>query len=192
MTPDTIFDIASLTKGVATATSMMILLEDGRIRLNDRVSTLRAKLEASERLLAEHRARHNLAKPEAGTLAEQQASQINVQLVAVRAQIAESRAKYEQAQRVLDGGAAAREALGVGGDLREVGDAAHLELVPEFTEFCADDIGDASSDTGVYLVEDQRSRSTASPARAEIYRRAPSSKSPPASPAPRSPARSAT
>lgn len=39
MTPDTIFDVASLTKGVATATSIMILLEDGRIRLNDRVST---------------------------------------------------------------------------------------------------------------------------------------------------------
>ena len=39
MTPDTIFDVASLTKPVATATSVMILLEDGRIRLNDRVST---------------------------------------------------------------------------------------------------------------------------------------------------------
>ncbi|MDQ3212149.1 MAG: DUF1343 domain-containing protein, partial [Acidobacteriota bacterium] len=39
MTLDTIFDIASLTKVVATTTSVMILLEDGRIRLSDRVSS---------------------------------------------------------------------------------------------------------------------------------------------------------
>ncbi len=39
MTLDTIFDLASLTKVVATTTSVMILLEEGRIRLNDRVST---------------------------------------------------------------------------------------------------------------------------------------------------------
>lgn len=74
--------------------------------LNDRVATLRAKLETSERALADHRARNNLAKPEAGSLAEQQASEINAQLVSARAQIVDSKAKYEQAQRVLDGGAA--------------------------------------------------------------------------------------
>jgi len=39
MTADTIFDLASLTKVIATTTSVMKLLEDGRIRLNDRVST---------------------------------------------------------------------------------------------------------------------------------------------------------
>ena len=39
MTVDTIFDVASLTKVVATTTSVMILLEQGKIRLNDRVST---------------------------------------------------------------------------------------------------------------------------------------------------------
>ena len=38
MTADTIFDIASLTKVVATTTSVMVLLEEGRIRLNDRVA----------------------------------------------------------------------------------------------------------------------------------------------------------
>ena len=38
MTLDTIFDMASLTKVVATTTSVMKLVEDGRIRLNDRVS----------------------------------------------------------------------------------------------------------------------------------------------------------
>jgi uncharacterized protein YbbC (DUF1343 family)/CubicO group peptidase (beta-lactamase class C family) len=38
MTPDTIFDLASLTKIVATATSIMILVERGKLRLNDPVS----------------------------------------------------------------------------------------------------------------------------------------------------------
>ena len=35
MTTDTIFDLASLTKIVATATSMMILVEQGKVRLGD-------------------------------------------------------------------------------------------------------------------------------------------------------------
>ena len=39
MTLDTIFDVASLTKVVATTTSMMKLIEDGKVRLTDRVST---------------------------------------------------------------------------------------------------------------------------------------------------------
>jgi uncharacterized protein YbbC (DUF1343 family)/CubicO group peptidase (beta-lactamase class C family) len=38
MTLDTIFDLASLTKVVATTTSVMMLVEDGKIRLNDRVA----------------------------------------------------------------------------------------------------------------------------------------------------------
>src|SRR2546425_2918399 len=39
MTTDTIFDLASLTKSVATATSVMMLVEQGRLRLTDRVAT---------------------------------------------------------------------------------------------------------------------------------------------------------
>jgi len=38
MTEDTIFDLASLTKVVATTTSVMKLIEEGRIRLNDPVA----------------------------------------------------------------------------------------------------------------------------------------------------------
>ena len=38
MTPDTIFDLGSITKPVATATSAMILLERGRLMLRDPVS----------------------------------------------------------------------------------------------------------------------------------------------------------
>jgi uncharacterized protein YbbC (DUF1343 family)/CubicO group peptidase (beta-lactamase class C family) len=39
MTLDTIFDLASLTKVVATTTSVMILVEQAKIRLSDRVAT---------------------------------------------------------------------------------------------------------------------------------------------------------
>jgi uncharacterized protein YbbC (DUF1343 family)/CubicO group peptidase (beta-lactamase class C family) len=38
MTTDTVFDMASLTKPVATATSVMILIERGQLRLQDKVS----------------------------------------------------------------------------------------------------------------------------------------------------------
>jgi uncharacterized protein YbbC (DUF1343 family)/CubicO group peptidase (beta-lactamase class C family) len=38
MTTDTVFDLASLTKVVATATSVIILVEEGRLRLADRVA----------------------------------------------------------------------------------------------------------------------------------------------------------
>jgi CubicO group peptidase (beta-lactamase class C family) len=37
MTVDTIFDVASLTKPIATATSIMILVEQGRLRLSDTI-----------------------------------------------------------------------------------------------------------------------------------------------------------
>ena len=39
MTTDTVFDMASITKPVATATSTMILMEQGKIRLRDKIST---------------------------------------------------------------------------------------------------------------------------------------------------------
>jgi uncharacterized protein YbbC (DUF1343 family)/CubicO group peptidase (beta-lactamase class C family) len=39
MTVDTIFDLASLTKVVATTTAVMMLIEDGRVRLTDPVAT---------------------------------------------------------------------------------------------------------------------------------------------------------
>lgn len=38
MTQDTVFDMASITKPVATATSIMVLLERGKIRLEDKVT----------------------------------------------------------------------------------------------------------------------------------------------------------
>src|ERR1700750_983792 len=49
MTVDTIFDLASLTKVVATTTSIMILVERGKIRLNDPVSAYIPELKGEGR-----------------------------------------------------------------------------------------------------------------------------------------------
>lgn len=38
MTTDTVFDMASITKPVATATSIMLLVEQGKLRLDDTVA----------------------------------------------------------------------------------------------------------------------------------------------------------
>ena len=40
MTTDTLFDMASITKPMATATSIMLLIERGQLRLSDKVATL--------------------------------------------------------------------------------------------------------------------------------------------------------
>ena len=49
MTMDTIFDVASLTKVVATATSIMILVERGKLRLSDPVSLFIPELKGEGR-----------------------------------------------------------------------------------------------------------------------------------------------
>jgi uncharacterized protein YbbC (DUF1343 family)/CubicO group peptidase (beta-lactamase class C family) len=48
MTVDTIFDAASLTKPIATATSIMILLERGQLRLNDRIEQFIPELKGKD------------------------------------------------------------------------------------------------------------------------------------------------
>lgn len=55
MTTNTIFDLASLTKVVATATSIMILVEQGKVRLSDPLSTYipEIKGEGRERITIE-------------------------------------------------------------------------------------------------------------------------------------------
>jgi uncharacterized protein YbbC (DUF1343 family)/CubicO group peptidase (beta-lactamase class C family) len=60
MTTDTIFDLASLTKIVATATSIMILVERGKIRLEDSVSRYIPELkgEGREKITIEHLLTH--------------------------------------------------------------------------------------------------------------------------------------
>jgi uncharacterized protein YbbC (DUF1343 family) len=60
MTAETIFDLASLTKVVATATSLMILVERGKVRLNDPVSRYIPELkgEGRDRMTVEHLLTH--------------------------------------------------------------------------------------------------------------------------------------
>ncbi|HWW76565.1 MAG TPA: serine hydrolase, partial [Pyrinomonadaceae bacterium] len=60
MTADTIFDLASLTKVVATATSIMILVERGKVRLADPVSRYIPELkgEGRDKLTVEHLLTH--------------------------------------------------------------------------------------------------------------------------------------
>jgi uncharacterized protein YbbC (DUF1343 family)/CubicO group peptidase (beta-lactamase class C family) len=60
MTRDTIFDMASLTKPVATATSVMLLVEEGRIRLEDRVVKYLPELDnhGKREITVEHLLRH--------------------------------------------------------------------------------------------------------------------------------------
>lgn len=60
MTPETIFDLASLTKVIATATSIMILVERGKVRLTDSLSTYipEIKGEGRERITIEHLLTH--------------------------------------------------------------------------------------------------------------------------------------
>ena len=60
MTADTVFDAASLTKVVATATSAMILVERGRLRLADPVSAYIPELKGGgrERVTIEHLLTH--------------------------------------------------------------------------------------------------------------------------------------
>jgi uncharacterized protein YbbC (DUF1343 family)/CubicO group peptidase (beta-lactamase class C family) len=60
MTVDTIFDLASLTKVVATATSIMILVEQGKVRITDPVSVYIPELkgEGRDRMTVEHLLTH--------------------------------------------------------------------------------------------------------------------------------------
>ena len=60
MTPGTIFDLASLTKVVATTTSVMILVEEGRLRLRDRVVTYVPEFAShgKDRITVEHLLTH--------------------------------------------------------------------------------------------------------------------------------------
>src|SRR5437764_15056716 len=60
MTGDTVFDLASLTKVVATTTSVMILVERGKVRLGDPVSLYIPELkgEGREKITIEHLLTH--------------------------------------------------------------------------------------------------------------------------------------
>src|SRR5678815_5544134 len=60
MTTDTMFDLASLTKVIATATSIMILVERGKVRLSDPLSRFIPEIrgEGRDRITIEHLLTH--------------------------------------------------------------------------------------------------------------------------------------
>ena len=49
MTTDTVFDMASITKPVATATSIMLLVERGQLKLGQRVSSIIPEFAANDK-----------------------------------------------------------------------------------------------------------------------------------------------
>src|SRR5688572_5189973 len=49
MTTDTVFDMASITKPVATATSTMLLIERGQLKLSQRVSSIIPEFAVNEK-----------------------------------------------------------------------------------------------------------------------------------------------
>ena len=49
MTTDTVFDMASITKPMATATSIMLLIERGQLRLNDKVTSFLPEFAANDK-----------------------------------------------------------------------------------------------------------------------------------------------
>ena len=73
MTADTVFDVASLTKVVATATSVMILVERGKVRLGDPASRYIPELkgEGREKVTVEHLLAHRSGYAPDFDLAEQ-------------------------------------------------------------------------------------------------------------------------
>ena len=72
--------------------------------LSDRLAGLKSQVDQSELAVAEYRAQNGLVSTNAGTIDKQQLSEINAQLVQARAKTAETKAKYDQAQRVSSSG----------------------------------------------------------------------------------------
>jgi exopolysaccharide transport family protein len=69
--------------------------------LADRIAKLGNELRASEAEVARFRAENNMGGAVTGALSDQQLSELNAKLVAARAESAEKKAKYDQAQRII-------------------------------------------------------------------------------------------
>lgn len=72
--------------------------------LSGRLQTLRETLRKSEEAVEQFRSQYGLVATATGTINEQQLSEINANLVSARADAAEKRAKYDQAQRLISEG----------------------------------------------------------------------------------------
>lgn len=72
--------------------------------LSGRLDELRRQLEASERAVELYKSQNNIVTTQAGTLTEQQLSELNAQLILARADRAEKHAKYERARQIVQSG----------------------------------------------------------------------------------------
>jgi succinoglycan biosynthesis transport protein ExoP len=68
--------------------------------LDERLTSLKTRLEDSERNVASYRLEHGLISIQSGTIEKQQISEINTQLALARAHTAETKGKLEQTQRL--------------------------------------------------------------------------------------------
>ena len=73
--------------------------------LNERLTTLRAELEKSEHMEASYRAEHGLMASAGVTVAEQQLSEVNAQLILARAHLAEKQARFRHVNELMASGA---------------------------------------------------------------------------------------
>src|SRR6202049_1495911 len=93
--------------------------------LTERMDALREQVQQSEQAVADFRRKHNLVPAGSdakGTLSEQQLSELNGKLVTARAETAERRAKYLQAQQVQS----------AGGNLQAIPDVVRSTVISQF------------------------------------------------------------
>ncbi len=70
--------------------------------LADRIKVMADEVRSAEQAVANFRAKHNLLETvKGGTVTEQQMADLNTQLISLRAEVAEKRAKYEQAKALV-------------------------------------------------------------------------------------------
>jgi exopolysaccharide transport family protein len=89
--------------------------------LNDREAALQDELRKSEAVVEEFRTRHNLVSTPAGTITEQQLSELSTALIKARAETAAKRASVAQLQKLLADG----------GDIQTLPELLSIGLLPE-------------------------------------------------------------
>ncbi|QND66574.1 polysaccharide biosynthesis tyrosine autokinase [Mesorhizobium loti] len=72
--------------------------------LSDRAAYLRAELSRSEQVVQKFRIDHNLLATAAGSLTDQQLSELNIALINARAELSEKRAQYQQVDKLQASG----------------------------------------------------------------------------------------
>ncbi|MBB6308957.1 Wzz/FepE/Etk N-terminal domain-containing protein [Xanthobacter tagetidis] len=74
--------------------------------LQDRIAELREQALAADRAVQDFKARNDIVDTGRGLVSDQQLSEVNTQLIQARAQVAESRARFERVQSIIKQGSA--------------------------------------------------------------------------------------